>query len=172
MSEFNLRELCDSRRLQFTFNYLEVIISVFGRFMTLSARDYLDLRTLDISIFLSKLLQDSKKLNSMPTYHIYHVLKIFLTDKMVINSILLSKVGLPCGVTDAAKTDRYRNTQSWEFMLHIQTFLNLWGPSTVRKSISDPQPVKRSSRGTIKWNETPGFLEYFRQTATNVYLFI
>lgn len=112
MSEFNLRELCDSRRLQFTFNYLEVIISVFGRFMTLSARDYLDLRTLDISIFLSKLLQDSKKLNSMPTYHIYHVLKIFLTDKMVINSILLSKVGLPCGVTDAAKTDRYRNTQS------------------------------------------------------------
>lgn len=49
-----------------------------------------------------------------PTHHVNHVLEVLLTDKMVINSIFLSKVGPPCGVTGSVKTDthtKYRDTQ-------------------------------------------------------------
>lgn len=52
-----------------------------------------------------------KKPNVKLTYHVNHVLKVFLTDKMVINSILLSIVGPPCGVTGSVEKHTRTNTK-------------------------------------------------------------
>lgn len=66
-----------------------------------------------------------KKLNDKLTHHVNEILKVFFTDKMIITSILLSKVGPPCGMTGSVGTGRHshtkhRNTQSGHFMQHIQ----------------------------------------------------
>lgn len=71
----------------------------------------------------------TKKLHDKLTYHVNHVLEVFLTDKMVINSIFLSGVGPPSGVTHSVEKDRNIKCET--------------------QKLSHLQPLNRSSMGAM-----------------------
>lgn len=56
-----------------------------------------------------------KKLNDKLTHHVNDGLKVFFTDKMIISSIHLSKVGPPCGMTGSVGTDSSTIWSIWSF---------------------------------------------------------
>lgn len=54
------------------------------------------------------LLLRSKELKGKLTHRVNHILKLSLVEEMVINTILLTIVGPPCGVTDSVDANMHK----------------------------------------------------------------
>lgn len=85
-------------------------------------------------------------------------LKVFLTDKMVINSILLSKVGPPRGVTGSVETNTQAGKLSGLRLCHTQTYNLRVFLSTVCENPRSAT-TKEDQRGAKIQDKTPGCLE-------------
>lgn len=109
-----LKEMCESTRLQLQLfkrkpiAYLVEIwtcVNIYEWFMTPITKLFWVNKPKGNEKLFFLLWSSDTNINLNPTHHVHHVLKVLFTDKMVINSILLSKVWFPICMTDAEEMD-------------------------------------------------------------------